>query len=88
MRAVLDIFQAEAEQVILSLDLLTDDNAYEKAIHFLRSGALNLGLLSLASEAESMRHIPKPRRAAAAQNLKRTLDASFDKLNPFFITAA
>jgi HPt (histidine-containing phosphotransfer) domain-containing protein len=88
MRAVLDIFRAEAEQVILTLGQVPDDDAYEKAIHFLRSGALNLGLQSLAMHAENIRRTPKEYREAAAQDLRRTLEIAFDQIGPLPFAAA
>ena len=77
MRAVLDIFRSEASEVIASIEGARDDATYQKAIHFLRSGALNLGLRSFSEHAESLRYTPLVHRAAAARDLDRSLHRAF-----------
>ena len=75
--AVLDLFLAEACEAASGLhDALTADE-YAKAMHFLRSGAVNLGLLGLAAEARRLARLPDPERRAetAAPALVRTIDA-------------
>ena len=78
LRLVLDMFLAEARDAVAALrdDLAAGD--YAKSMHFLRSGALNLGLSGLAEEARRVAHVPDAERLASVvgPELQRAIDAS------------
>ncbi|PWJ16257.1 hypothetical protein SAMN05421539_109142 [Jannaschia seohaensis] len=87
MRAVLEIFRIEADQVIRAIETPLDDEGHAKAIHFLRSGALNLGLTSFAGQTEDLANIPREGRAKCGKILRQALDLSLSKIDLLNATA-
>jgi hypothetical protein len=68
--AVLGMYVAEARETLATLDGCTDPQARDRALHFLRSGALNIGMLGVAEAADGSRP------DVAAATIARALDAS------------
>ena len=79
--AVLDVFSVEARVKIDSLATTLSKEEHAAAIHFLRSGALNLGLNSLAEAAESASVVMPGDRDRIARDMRRILDRSARLLN-------
>lgn len=76
MIAVLGVFLAEAEQVIARIARPLPEAEHAMAVHFLRSGALNLGLQSFADQAAEVATTPPSGRAEASRALLGTLRRS------------
>ncbi|WP_308917669.1 hypothetical protein [Jannaschia sp. LMIT008] len=71
---VLSMFLDEASATIDGISGALDDGAYDKATHFVRSGALNLGLSGLARQAAmAAREVDGDGRDAAGEALRWTL---------------
>jgi HPt (histidine-containing phosphotransfer) domain-containing protein len=79
--AVLAVFAAEARRTIDDIEAGLDGPGYAAAIHFLRSGALNLGLNSLADSAAAVANAQAAERPRAARDLRRILDRCAQMLN-------
>lgn len=65
LRQVLDMFLQEAVDAVSTLRDDLSAGEYAKSMHFLRSGALNLGLAALAREARRIAALPDRERRAA-----------------------
>ena len=74
LRLVLDIFLTEADRTIAEIAGGLSDDGHAKATHFLRSGALNIGLVSFAAVADHAAAAAPRDRAAMASVLQVTLD--------------
>ena len=76
---VLSLFLEEVAAEVQAISGGLDDETHEKATHFVRSGALNLGLAALAHEAAVATSCPPAQRPAAGSALarawRRTADA-------------
>lgn len=81
MILVFGIFLSEAERMIARIATGLGDVDHAKAAHFLRSGALNLGLVSLAAAADGVAAVDAADRAASARNLSTVLAASLAALD-------
>jgi HPt (histidine-containing phosphotransfer) domain-containing protein len=73
---ILSVFVSEAAGTIGRIDGDLDDAAFAAAIHFLRSGALNLGFTSLAAAAGTAASARQGERAQAAGELRSILRRS------------
>jgi HPt (histidine-containing phosphotransfer) domain-containing protein len=74
--AVLMLFLEEARATIDRIATSLSEAEHAAAIHFLRSGALNLGLVSLAGAAAAAAFAPPLERAHSAREMRRILDRS------------
>jgi hypothetical protein len=79
--AVLSVFAHEARLTIDLIETSLGDAEHAAAVHFVRSGALNLGLNSLADAADAAASAPRDERAQAARDLRRILDRCAALLN-------
>lgn len=78
---VLDMFLIEARKTIATIGAGLSDEEHAKATHFLRSGALNIGLISFAAQADRVAASPAPDRASMASTLTTSLQASVDAID-------
>ncbi|GIT92644.1 hypothetical protein JANAI62_31190 [Jannaschia pagri] len=81
MAVVFGIFQQEAEETIARIASGLCDQEHAKATHFLRSGALNIGLISLAKQADLAAAVPGNDRAQTAEVLRDTLRRSVESID-------
>ncbi|MGB3554624.1 MAG: hypothetical protein WBA25_08295 [Jannaschia sp.] len=73
---VLGMFIAEARREIARIGTGLDAVDHAKATHFLRSGALNVGLVGLARDADLAAMVQADARAGTAEILARALRQS------------
>ncbi|MEL6587261.1 MAG: Hpt domain-containing protein [Pseudomonadota bacterium] len=78
--AVLSIFLSEAEKTIASIGQGLDDGDHARATHFLRSGALNMGLVGFADAADQAASVDAPLRSETAADLETALASSVAEL--------
>ncbi|MEM9797258.1 MAG: hypothetical protein AAF919_12255 [Pseudomonadota bacterium] len=72
--AIMALFVEEASATIAKLAGGLEDADHARAIHFLRSGALNIGLTGFAREAEMAGDVSADSRPSAAAALRVALD--------------
>ncbi len=68
LRHLFDMFQAELPEMMAKLDAAIatkSDDQFDRALHALKGAASNLGLVSVATLAESYRHNPIEPSAAS-----------------------
>lgn len=82
LRVVMGMFLTEAQRAIAGISTGLDAAAHAKATHFLRSGALNIGLISMARAADDAATVPASARAASAAALSRELERLTDLFAP------
>lgn len=85
---VLAMFLEEAEAEASKLARGQPDAERRKSGHFLRSGALNLGLAGLSEAAEAVHMTDGVGRAAAVAAVRAAIDATRDALGPRAVVAA
>ena len=73
---IVEMFLVEAIAAVARLRACASDEDYGKALHFLRSGALNLGLAGLAGEVARITLVPVDERERAAASLDRMIAGS------------
>ena len=73
---VMSLFLMEALEAVALLETDLDEVQLAKTTHFLRSGALNIGLAGVAREAQRARGLPPAERHEAAARVARAIDAS------------
>ncbi|MFO6466205.1 hypothetical protein ACK8OR_17585 [Jannaschia sp. KMU-145] len=71
---IVALFLGEAEDAIAEIAGGLADDAHARATHFLRSGALNIGLTGFAEAADAAAAVAAPLRAATAGPLATALD--------------
>jgi hypothetical protein len=83
LRLVLEMFLEEAAAAVAALADRPSATEHAKSMHFLRSGALNLGLAGLAAEARRIAALPEADRRAAwiAPPLTAAIAAGRDALD-------
>jgi hypothetical protein len=75
------LFFEEAARVIDRIARTLPEDDHDRAIHFLRSGALNIGLSGFAAAADRADHLPAAKRGEAAAALAEALARSRDALS-------
>ena len=73
---IVEMFLEESQPVIERIASGLEPTAFGKAIHFLRSGALNIGLTGLAGEAARVGVSGLNDPAGAAASLRRAVSAT------------
>lgn len=80
LRLILDVFLDEADQTLTGIEAGTDPKAMTRAMHFLRSGALNMGLRGFAVAAGAIEGERCDDPVAAADRLGDILRRTRDQL--------
>ena len=81
LRFVLDMFLDEVAEAVRTLDPALAAEPYAKRMHFVRSGALNLGLAGLAAEARRQAALPDGERAGAGPALAAAIERAREALD-------
>ena len=84
---VLNVYLDEAREVLDRIGPSLDEDEHGRAVHFLRSGAINLGLSGVALAAEELGRMPVGERAEGAVVLRHILMRTAAELHADLQTA-
>lgn len=83
---VLQMFLAEAEKTVAQIATGLDDAEHAGATHFLRSGALNIGLVGIAKASDKAAAVDPADRPDSAGPLQASLDEAVEEIGLLIMT--